>query len=400
MTDPESRLKALLKLYLKDQISPEESEEFWRLLETNENERVISEELQLLWEQSAKDSTALPDKVWKQKMQALLDETPSASSVTYSKTPLRYFRKWTAIAAALLLLLGISIYFIFKYPTKTEHKISKVQLPQKVQDIKPGGNKAILTLANGAQIVLDSMANGAVAQQGNTKILKLTKGKLAYNTTGEGLENVSYNTLTTPRGGKYEITLPDGSNVWLNTASSIKFPTTFVGNKREVSISGEAYFEIALDRSKPFIVKVGNMKIEVLGTHFDIMAYANEKSAKTTLLEGAVKVNEGNANVLLKPGQQAQVNAKGEIKLISGVDTDKAIAWKNDLFSFDRDNIESVMHKLSRWYDVDVVIQGDIRKHFSGTLPMNVNVSTVFKVLEETGGIHFKVVNKKIIVSP
>lgn len=312
--------------------------------------------------------------------------------------PVRRLMAYAAALAALVAISSIAGYYML-HPGKPQQAVAVVPPPPE-EDAAPGGNKATLTLANGVTITLDSQATGLLARQGNTRIIKLNAGQISYNGKAGTNQATLYNTLTTPRGGKYQITLSDGSKVWLNAASSITFPTHFASTRRTVSISGEAYFEIAPEKSGPFEVSVGQMKILVLGTHFNVMAYRDETKVKATLLEGSVKIEKGDTALMLKPGEQAQMNQSGQLKLVKNVNTDKAIAWKNDLFCFDRDDIHAVTNQLSRWYDVDVEIHGKITKHFSGTLPQHVNVSQIFKVLEETGGIHFRIDHHKIIVSP
>lgn len=398
MPDENERLQELFRLYLANKISAPEYDELWSLLDPDKQGKAIAEELQVLWEQSGNEHPFLPEATWQEKMNALIAEAQEHRPAVKLKK--QRSSRWAA-AAAVVLLLSTGLYFYLQHSKRPEKVIvNHTENTVTQQDIRPGGNKAVLTLGNGTTIILDSAANGMVARQGGTRILKLNNGQLAYNNKGGGGQEVVYNTLTTPRGGKYQLTLPDGSEVWLNAASSIKFPTAFVGSMRQVQVSGEAYFEIAPHPSQPFEVTVGNMKVQVLGTHFDVMAYPDEASIRTTLLQGSVKVLQGNAEVLLKPGQQAQVNGKGEINLVPGVDMDKAIAWKNGLFWFDHEDIRSVMRQISRWYNVDVDIEGNIDQHFSGTLPRDVNVSKVFEVLEGTGGIHFKIEQQKIIVSP
>jgi ferric-dicitrate binding protein FerR (iron transport regulator) len=264
--------------------------------------------------------------------------------------------------------------------------------------VLPGGNRALLTLANGSSIVLDSAADGILAQQGNTRIKKLNGGQIVYSVPGMKPEAVFYNVLTTPRGGQYRLALPDGSQVWLNAASSIRYPTAFTGRERRVEITGEAYFEIAKNPQMPFYVKVNDMQVEVLGTHFNVMAYANEDAVRTTLLEGSVKVNRGSSTVFLKPGQQSALGEKGAVSVIDGADTEEAVAWKNGLFEFDNVSIETVLRQISRWYDVDVQYEGNtMPSHFGGQISRYSNLSQVLKILE-LSGIHFRIEGKRLIV--
>jgi ferric-dicitrate binding protein FerR (iron transport regulator) len=208
------------------------------------------------------------------------------------------------------------------------------------------------------------------------------------------------NTMQTPRGGQYGVILPDGSKVWLNAASSLTYPTAFTGVDRSVQLKGEAYFEVADNKDKPFIVMVGNMQVNVLGTHFNVMAYEDENAIKTTLLEGAVKVTNGGAAHLLKPGQEGRLDRSSDAFKLLEVDANEAIAWKNGVFQFGGASIETVMREIVRWYDVDVEYQGRTNEHFRGAISRSVNASEVFKMLELTGAVHFTIDKKKIIVKP
>lgn len=322
-----------------------------------------------------------------------------------------YRRKWrlysTAAAFALLIATGGFIFFNNRQPEVSRH--TEVV---KHQDLPPGGNKAVLTLANGKKIALNTVQKGIVMVQGNAHIVKLNNGQLAYNkasSSSNPQNEVVYNTISTPRGGQYEVVLSDGTKVWLNAQSSIRFPSAFSGDARKVEITGEAYFEVASlpispdeggQSAIPFIVKVDGMTVKVLGTHFNIMAYKNEPLSKVTLLEGAVRVKKGRQNIILEPGQQAQLNRQGRLHKNDNVDLHGAIAWKNNQFWFNNDDIQTVMRKISRWYDIDVVIEGNIPQHFVGTIPRDVNVSKIFHVLQATSHIDYTIKGNKMIVSP
>ncbi|TAM97628.1 MAG: FecR family protein [Chitinophagaceae bacterium] len=321
----------------------------------------------------------------------------------FSKVAKRNFRwRWAAAAAVLILLAG-GFYTLFFKAGEVQPKIATTLIKK---DFKPGGNNAILTLANGKQIILDSANTGTLSLQGNTKVIKLNNGLLAYNANQRSQitdqrSQIEYNTIATPRGGQYEVVLPDGTKVWLNAASSIRFPTAFIGKEREVSMTGEAYFEVAKNVKQPFKVTVKGMTVHVLGTHFNVMAYNDEATIKTTLLEGAVKVTEGNNALLLRPGEAAQVDRSGEMRTDENVNTNEVIAWKNNLFWFDNDNVQEIVKQLSRWYNVDIVVDGNIPDLFTGSIPRNIPFSKVFEVLQKTGSIHYQIENNKtIIVTP
>lgn len=268
-------------------------------------------------------------------------------------------------------------------------------------NITPGGNKAVLTLADGSKIVLDSTHNGQLAQQGNARVVN-EDGHVIYHAGGKD-ESVVYNTMATPRGGQYQLVLPDGTKVWLNAASSIKYPTAFASKERKIELTGEAYFEVT-KRNNPFIVSIlspsGDGEVEVLGTHFDVNAYGDEEMVKTTLLEGAVKLVRNNKSILLRPGQQAGYGNNDGPELLKDADTEEALAWKNGIFLFNEASIETVMRQVERWYDIEVSYAGKIPAgHFSGTVNRNANISQVLKILE-LSDVHFRIEGRKIIVLP
>lgn len=311
--------------------------------------------------------------------------------------PLYTYLRWAAAA-----VLICSLFTVFYFSRQPENRVVKNAARHPAGDFAPGGNQAVLTLANGSKVILDNKGNGDLAQEGGTVVSKKEDGLLAYQPAkNSSVTAVSYNTVTTPRGGQYQIILPDGSKVWLNAASSLKFPTVFSGKDRYVELKGEAYFEVTKNKSLPFIVKSSDQLIEVLGTHFDINNYPEEPQAKTTLLEGRVKASSGKGAVYLDPGQQAVVSkadSSGNIKVLRGIDTEESIAWKNGNFQFDNAGIETVMRQMSRWYNVDIEYSGKIPgDHFSGSFSRNMNISQAFKLLEFSGA-NFKIEGRKIII--
>lgn len=311
--------------------------------------------------------------------------------------------RWLAAAAIVIAIGTVVLMNIHRQSKPTDPVVAK----SAVNDVLPGGNRATLQLANGQVINLDSAANGSLATQGNATIEKLADGQIAYNIKGKWATEVLYNTMSTPPGGQYKLKLPDGTDVWLNAASSITYPTAFVGRERTVTISGEAYFEVTKNRSKPFRVKVNDMEVEVLGTHFNLNAYKDEAAIKTTLLEGSVKVTQpaiGNRqSAMLKPGEQASVSQpsqKSQSIIVQTADLDQVMAWKNGLFNFNKVSLQDVMKQIARWYDVDVVYQGEIRpRKFGGEIQRDLYLSEVLEGLKETE-IHFKIEGKKLIVLP
>ena len=299
-------------------------------------------------------------------------------------------RTWTRYVAAACILMVLSLvgYVWFKTDTQPVAKTGKEE-PTIHPAIPPGKNGAILTLGDGTQIVLDSVANGKLAQQGQTTILH-KDGQISYRETGRSSEKIVYNTTSTPRGRQYKLLLSDGTAVWLNAASSVTYPTLFTGNKREISITGEVYLEVARDK-KPFIVHVANKNadIEVTGTSFAINAYPDEPYVKTTLLDGAIRlmaqVQGKNTMTLLKPGEQIQVSHEN-LDVIKDADTEEATAFIHGFFSFRRSDIRAVMRQLEKWYDLQVTIDPSVSmRTFGGEIERNLPLPTVLKILERNG---------------
>jgi transmembrane sensor len=332
---------------------------------------------------------------------------PQAAGVGRPSPVRRWVRRAMTAAAVVLLLVGLFRLW------QTYRAGSPVQAPVVV--VAPGGNRAVLTLAGGQKILLDSAATGILAEQGNTHVQKLGDGKLAYEAVGEGDEAGGrggggsnqahagkaggaaaslYNTLTTPRGGQYQLTLPDGTKVWLNAASSITYPTAFTGNNRTVEMTGEAYFEVVHDKKRPFTVKAGGQTIEDIGTQFNVNAYSDEPAQVTTLLEGAVSVS----GHLLRPGEKA--TGGGDIRVEQG-DPDQAVAWKNGLFNFTDAGLQTVMRQLSRWYNVDVTYEGNIPpRQFTGMIGRSLTLDQVLKGLAKER-VHYQIEEgNKLIITP
>lgn len=329
-------------------------------------------------------------------------------SIREKKKPvLRSFsrRNWQIAAAVIFVLASFGIYFIISSEPKTRELV-KVEPPgtQPKKDLAPGGNKATLTMADGSSIVLDSTSVGTISQQGDIKVQKLKDGLVAYTVNGKQLNENSeafFNTITTPAGGQYQVTLADGTKVWLNALSSIRFPIAFTGTERTVEITGEVYFEVAKNKSMPFKVRANASEIVVLGTHFNINAYKDEPFMKTTLLEGRIRVSGSTNNQssrILQPGQQAGINKEGLID-ISDVDTEEAVAWMNGYFPVKSMDLKTLLRQIARWYDVDILYKGDVNIHFTGQLNRDENLSKLFEKLALTGEIHFKIEGRKIIVS-
>lgn len=300
-----------------------------------------------------------------------------------------------AIAAAVLVFITAGLYVLLlnKAP---QHPMAVNKVMK--HDIAPGGNKAILTLGDGRTIILKERQAGDIASQGDMVIKETADGQVRYagsngNTVSKALV---YNTAATPRGGQYQFILSDGTKIWLNSASSIKYPVEFMGKERKVELEGEAYFEVAHNSKMPFKVVSRGQTVEVLGTHFNINAYSDENMAKTSLLEGSVKISSANGTTLIKPGEQAQL-LNGNLNIVNA-DMDQVLAWKNGFFSFKDSSLEDVMRQLGRWYDVDVKYEGTIpARTFSGEIPRNINLSQLWDILSYKN-IHYKIDGKTIIV--
>ena len=300
-------------------------------------------------------------------------------------------------AAVLIILLGAAFIFTLNQRSARPVKVQPINNALK-HDVAPGHDGAILTLANGKPIVLDSAHNGSLAIQGSTEVIK-KDGQIVYNKINNPSE-ITYNTVHTPNGRQYSLQLADGTNAWLNAASSITFPTSFSGKERIVSITGEVYFEVAHNTRMPFIVEKGDMKIKVLGTHFNVNSYEDENSNNITLLEGSVEVTNENTARTIKPGQQVRLNRQGSMSVVNNVDIEEVMAWKNEIFKFKGTGVEVLMRQLSRWYDVEVVFNRKVNDRFFVEIPRSSNLSDVLKTLELTGRIRFEIEGKKIIVAP
>lgn len=329
----------------------------------------------------AKESAERPEPVVKDPDQAkseiwagLLQQEPGLIAGERTNKP----KVWIAAAAVLFMLMAAGFYFnaLERLPSPGADK-------QVTTDKLPGRNEAVLVLANGSRIVLDQAAKGTLATEGGTLVSKVAEGQLNYQAVKDSQSGniaAKYNTISTPKGGQYRVVLPDGTIVWLNAASSLRFPVSFEAKQRNVELTGEAYFEVAANKAKPFSLTAGKTNIRVLGTHFNVMAYPDEASVNTTLLEGSVKVSTGKTEGILKPGQQGQA-LNGKIAVME-VDTEAAVAWKKGYFYFKDADISTVMRQVSRWYDVEVAYQGRVPEMtFSGKMYRNVDLLKMLEAL-------------------
>lgn len=392
-------------------LTPLEEDELSELWEDPANISLAKELLEKWYDKVPVIDRQLPedaDRLFKKILGKDYIPASAAASAPVKRMPVSH--QWWGIAAAVFfLLIGVTCFLFLSKPKKQSLIISALHhsLPK---DVPPGRHGAILTLSGGKQVLLDSLGNGIVANQNGTEVI-LKNGQLVYDpAAGKTSGKVVYNTMTTPKGRQYQLRLPDGTQVWLNSASSITYPTLFTGNERKVEITGEVYFEVArlsaVGRGKrggpiSFKVKINDRtEVEVLGTHFNINAYRDEPVVKTTLLEGAVKVTNGTDNALLEPGQQAQLSVSKKIRIVKCADVEKVMAWKNGLFNFEGVDLEDVMRQVSRWYDIDVVYEKEIPDiEFVGEVSKNVSLSGLLKGLQGAG-VHFRIEGRRLVVLP
>lgn len=387
MSTQNDRLQYLVQQYLHDKCTVEELEEFWRLMRQLKDERVMQAELETYWKHAAVGDR-VPPLGWEQVLQQVYSK---AESHTLEPVTIPFWRgslfRWAA--AVVVLSLGVTAWWLLN---RNENAgTSPAVVSTTWQDVQaPQNNRATITLSNGQTVYLDSAGNGALAIQGDVQLVKLSDGQIAYK--GSSRELV-YNTLTNPRGSKViDMTLADGSRVWLNAGSSITYPIAFTGNDRTVEIKGEVYFEVAHNASMPFKVAVRaqpgrpeGSHVEVLGTHFNINAYDDEPAIKVTLLEGSVRVRSETA-VVLQPGEQAVLAAHTPIAIERSPDIQQVMAWKNGLFSFKGSDLYTVMRRLSRWYNIDVQYEGQIpARTFSGEITQDLTLSQLMNGLQSLG---------------
>ncbi len=389
---PEHRLTYLYTQYIKAKASEQEVEEMFALAKDPQNELLFHS----LMESSWTELEEIEERI------ALAGQAPVV--IPFHK------RTWTRIAVAAVFILAIATTWLLIDQPSGQGTGTGTTAAQVQHDAAPGKDGAILTLADGTQIILDDAANGQLATQNGTAVVK-EDGTISYSPSGVG---GTYNTMSTPNGRQYSLVLPDGSKVWLNAASSITFPTAFVGKERRVEITGEAYFEVAKDASKPFHVLTKDQDVTVLGTHFNINSYDDEEAIKTTLLEGSVKVSviAGNTtslrgtkqSVVLKPGQQSILSPSGvggnsPLTIHHSPDIENVLAWKNGMFNFTNADITEIMKQAARWYDVEVKYQGTTSKDkFKGKISRNTNLSQLLKILE-INGVKWKIEGKVVTIT-
>ena len=382
----DERIYYLLNRYVEDSASTEELEELNLLLNDKSYEEAAKDHLLSLLR------ATVPMAVHsEERLQAVL-------RVMRGERQVMIRNYWWAVAA-IFIGAAVSLWVVTR-KTPSSSMVAGRQFLQ--HDRAPGGNVAVLTLADGKSITLDSVHNGVLAEQGNASVTKAGDGMLAYRQVKGQTTPAVYNKLTTPRGGQYRLLLPDGSQVWLNAASSVSYPTAFTEKVRSVTVTGEVYFEIAPNAAMPFVVRVdapqGQREIRVLGTHFNVKAYSDEDMVTTTLLEGSVQLVNAGAGTILKPGEQGQWRPDGSMHVDAHANVDEAVAWKNGMFHFEQADLPEIMRQIARWYDVDVVFRGKVpAARFDGEIPRSSNLTEVFKILQ-LSNVRFTVEDKKVIV--
>lgn len=366
------------------------------LLDKYANRNCTEEELSILhtWyleqpldvpEISAEEVEMAKQKVWNS-----LPIHENSTSGTVKLFPSKLIKR-IAVAAVAVLSLSLGYYFIQKKQLNLDKPMAKHE------QILPGGNKAVLTLADGTTVDLNHVQNGLLSQSNGTNIVKAADGKIVYNNNASETKSVAWNTLSIPAGGYYNIILSDGTEVWLNAKSSLKYPTEFTGKERIVELNGEGYFEVAHKNNQPFKVITEHQTVEVLGTHFNINAYPDEQSTTTTLLEGSVKVSASSIQKILSPNQQARL--KGGSMSVTQCNAENMIDWVNNDFIFDNENLSSIMRKISRWYNVEVSYPSNLANlEFTGSISRSKNITQVLKIMELTGMVNFKLEGRRITV--
>jgi transmembrane sensor len=375
----ELRYRELAKKWLDGTITPEEQKEFAAWYNSGQDQPI-----------EIPAGFAISEGVQSERLLAKIKATAGIETKSARIVPLY----WRYVAAAVAVLLFTFIGSELLKPAKKQLLVSKINNGRYKNDIAPASNKVILTLANGQQVIIGRQ-NGILARQGKTQISQTADGKIVYNSSA-ATEN-TFNMISVPKGARQLVVLPDGSRAWLNAQSSLRYPVSFNGTERKVELTGEAYFEVAFNGKQPFKVQTSRAMIEDLGTHFDVMDYKNEDEQKTTLFEGAVRVDADRINKVMAPGQQASVTGR-KIIINNNADLEGVLAWKNNEFEFDDADLQSIMRQLERWYDIQVNYEKIPLTHFSGTISRSSNLSAVLNMLELTGGIKFEISGDTISV--
>ncbi|MFC0518573.1 FecR family protein [Mucilaginibacter angelicae] len=380
---------ALYEKYMSGQCTDAEK----RLLDTYRDEMQLADEG---WNDDVVNEADVRARIWQR-----LNENRNVVPVSKYKI---YKSRWLQVAAVLLVALLAGLLFILNKRNQRTDNVTLTAIPHQ-KPIVPGANKAYLTLANGLKIVLDDAKNGALANQSGIKVSKAGNGVLVYHFTKSATNKTAnalpeFNTITTPRGGQYQVVLGDGTRVWLNAASSIRFPQPFNGHERLIELTGEAYFEVAKDKTHPFIVQANGTKVQVYGTHFNVNAYPDNSNVTTTLLEGSVQMSNNSRAAMLVPGEQGVSTKTGSTISVSRADIQQTMAWKNGFFIFHDLNIVDVMKQVGRWYDVDIEYQdNDVKNNeFGGTISRYKSITELMDIMQLTRSVHYKIEGRRVII--
>lgn len=382
------RIAYLIAGYIRQTLTPQEHDELDEWVEQSEENMLLFEEL--TDEKNIQAGiAALKKKDSVKAWQKIRNKLPFEKKIQTR-------RFWPYAVAASIILLVIASYFFIPFRNSP---VSPSPIAASKPDLPPGSNKAVLTLADGKAIILENQLNGKFVNEGGLQVEKIDSGHIAYNNTDVARAD-QWNTLSTPRGGQYMVTLSDGTMVWLNAATSLKYSVAFAGKERRVELDGEAYFEVAHDAARPFHVISKNQDITVLGTRFNVDAYSDEPLVTTSLIEGKISLSSQNEKQVVLPGEQYFTQSTGSIQKNPSPDIEQATAWKNGRFYFKNAAIEPILKEVSRWYDANIVYQGKIDKHFNADISRKLPVSQLLDLLEKTGGVHFDIEPNKINVRP
>lgn len=401
MSDQEERIKNLIQKYVNDSCSKEERDEFFDAIRDTKSNDALHEFMEESWSGLEHNETN-PNVDWNRMYENIL------GSNEHKVVKITQQKKWWYAAAAVI--AGLGIVSVLLLNNNKSNELAKTEQPSKQYERSgtTGFSKAMLTLADGRQVKLDTAPRGTISDQGPARVVKLAAGQLSYQRTGGpaagNLPESRYNTLTTPVGGQYQVMLSDGSQVWMNASSTLRYPVSLEEGQRTIELTGEAYFEVkpaydmATGKKLPFSVMANGTEVQVLGTHFNVMAYNNEPVTRTTLLEGSVRVARNNEFGLLKPGQEAVVQESGAIK-VQQANSKEAIAWKNGYFEFNNADLQTVLKQAERWYDVKFDYNGTIKAGFTGEISRKVSIVQFIQILESTKKVHFDIREKSIKVS-
>ncbi|MHC8949566.1 FecR family protein [Sphingobacterium hungaricum] len=386
----EDRINNLFAKYYDKTISFDERNELFRWILDDKNKSQVEYLLKTFYDKEFENPNSILVEIDNHRILNSIFEQNHLQEQNNSSKKIAWIRPILAVACTIL----ICMFFLFKFSDRDKQIIDPNA--SAVNDIPAGGNRAILTLGNGEEVLLDSLNSGESLTESNILITKSADGLLTY-TMPNGIDNInSYNTLSTPIGGFFQIVLSDGTKVWLNALSSLKFTPSFPKNERRVELTGEAYFEVAKDATKPFIVDVNGTSVKVLGTHFNINSYETNSNTSTTVLEGAVLVSKNDFNKKIIPGQQALTSENGEMLLNKAVDLSEVVAWKDGYFSKGSIQFKILMDEVSRWYGVKLDYKDNIDTEFVGRFPKNLSLQELISVLELTKVVKFELNNKTL----